>query len=81
MMVGTAIVLSLLALLLGWWIAKDSLLFWREWLDEFAQDEMAALAIDVHKKLLAASDVVDIDATLLLKKESFALAGRQRRLI
>jgi len=78
---GTATVLSLLALFLAWFTARDPLLFWRERLDEFAQDEIAALAIDVHKKLLSAIDAVGIDTALLLKKESFALAGQRSRLI
>lgn len=80
-MAGTAIFLSLLALLLAWWTTQDPLLFWRERLDEFAQDEVAALMIDVHKKLLAAIDAAGIDPSLLLKKETFALAGRRSRLI
>ena len=80
-MIGTVIVLSLLGLFLGWWAARDPLLFWRERLDEFAQDEVAALAIDVHKKLLRAIDAVGIDTALLLKKEDFSLAARRSRLI
>jgi hypothetical protein len=79
--IAVVILLSLLGLLLGWWAARDPLLFWRERLDEFAQDEVAALAIDVHKKLLGAIDAVGIDTALLLKKEDFALTGRRSRLI
>jgi hypothetical protein len=84
-MVVSAIGLGLLSLFmgcfLGSWAARDPLLFWRERLDEFAQDEVAALAIDVHKKLLRAIDVVGIDTALLLRKEDFALAGKRTRLI
>ena len=80
-MVGTAVFLSLLALFLAWVTTRDPLLFWRERLDEFAQDEVAALMIDVHKKLLGAIDSVGINTSRLLKKEDFALAGRRSRSI
>lgn len=79
--IGTVLTLSVLAALVGWLAARDPLLVWRKPLDEFAQDEVSALSIDVHKKLLRAIDAVGIDVSLLMDKESFALSGHRSRTI
>jgi hypothetical protein len=75
--VGTltiAAVLALIAGLLGYWVARDFLYFWRVPLNEFHEDDIAALTVSVHKALLGAVDAVGIDTKLLRIKEHFGVA-------
>jgi hypothetical protein len=71
---ANAPILAIIAAVIGYWLGRDLLYLWRISINEFHEDDIAALSLSVHKALLSAVDAVGIDTKLLRIKEHFGVA-------
>ena len=69
-----ASILAIIAAVLGYWLGRDPTYLWRVPLNEFHEDDIAALELSVHKALLGSVDAVGIDSKLLRIKEKFGVS-------
>jgi len=69
-----ASILTIIAAVIGYWLGHDPTYLWRVPLNEFHEDDIAALELSVHKALLGSVDAVGIDSKLLRIKEKFGVS-------